>query len=1103
MPVLYEQGKPRSDSTRRLLTNKVTAQLAPNADAGTIAAAVGASGFELPDYAPGYAIFLAGNPLAAPALAERLSRIQSVLAVEPQLARLHSKRTMPNDPLVSQQWHLKNSSSTRTHLNVESVWAYGGSGGYRGSGIRIGIVDDGVQTAHPDLAANVDTTNDKDWNGNDSDPNPGTDDDHGTSVAGVAAARGNNTLGVAGTAPEATIVGLRLIADYVTDSQEAEAMAWKKDIIQIKNNSWGPEDSGTILEGPGLLTRAALAEAAANGRGGRGSIFVWSAGNGGDIGDNSNYDGYANSIYTIAIGATDNSGNQAYYSEPGANLIVCAPSSGTSLGITTTDRTGSAGYNTASSATGGDYTDDFGGTSSAAPAAAGVIALLLQRNPNLGWRDVQEILIRSAFKVKPTDSGWTTNAAGISFHHDFGAGLLDASTAVSMAATWTNLAPAQSVTSTQSGLSVSIPNNNTTGITRSFDFSSSALRVEHVTVRVNINHTARGNLEITLTSPSGMSSRLAEVHNDSGDNFSDWMFSSVRHWGEPSTGTWTLKIADRSSTGNTTGGTLTSAEVVIHGTPSPPANQPPSISSVTLNATSQAFADSGLSVASVSASDPESDPITLAYQWQSSTDGTTFQNEPGATTPVLSPAPPLAGKLWRCVVTASDGTNSSTPFSSSSVNLLHRPPASIQQGASLNYDSGLVLRGSPTASYTRQAIINEFSQGPSGGNSEWVEILTLKPGSLALWKLQDSNSGTLVFQNLPVWNNIPAGTLIVIYNGGATKDPLLPADDLDPSDGTMVISSSNSTCFDQSQSSWIALSNSGDAIYLRDAGSNEVFALSYGNNTSASPRLGTVGSGQAARFTSDNETAATQAASWEVVPSNINQITNPAQDGVTPAAGNTASNSAFVSTLRSPSGGSPALYRLGTGSILPHGLSLDPNTGTLSGTLSLTATPGSYPITIERYNTLGETVSFSFTLQALAANTFASWIAGYPGVGSQSGRLQDFDGDHLANIIENILGSHPDSPNHGLVASPSSAGQLSLRHDLSNTIASDVSYDYQWSTDLVHWFASGETNASGVQVVISVATITDRAAPDNDEVEVTAHVISGSPSRLFLRLRAW
>jgi subtilisin family serine protease len=191
---------------------------------------------------------------------------------------------------------------------------------------------------------------------------------------------------------------MRLIAAATTDAREAEAMTYLPQLIEIKSNSWGPNDTGILLEGPGPVTLTALQTATSSGRGGKGSIILWAGGNGGDVQDNSNHDGYANSIYTIAIGATDSAGRQSYYSEPGSNLVVCAPSSGITdtLGITTTDRTGTLGYNTASTASGGDYANDFGGTSSATPSATGVVAVMLEKNPNLGWRDVQEIVIRTA-----------------------------------------------------------------------------------------------------------------------------------------------------------------------------------------------------------------------------------------------------------------------------------------------------------------------------------------------------------------------------------------------------------------------------------------------------------------------------------------------------------------------------------------------------------------------------------------------------------------------------------------------------------------------------------------------------------------------------------
>lgn len=960
LPVAYPGGFGGDPAYRRIVTGDLRVRVD---DPQRVAAAAGLRVKDLPSYAPGWAVMSAKDPFAAIAAMEKLRTLAGVLSADVLLAVQHSLRTLPNDPLVGDQWHLANGSSPRTHANVEGAWNYGGTGGVKGTGIRIGIVDDGLQTAHPDLAANVDTTNDKDWNGNDSDPNPGFGDDHGTACAGNAAARGNNSLGVAGTAPEATLVGMRLIAGSITDAQEAEGMSYRNDIIEVKSNSWGPSDTGTVLEGPGTLTRAALEDAVVNGRGGKGTIFLWAGGNGGSNGDNSNYDGYANSIETIAVGASDSSGDRSYYSEPGANLVVCAPSDGSSLGITTVDRTGSDGYNTSSSANGGDYTDDFGGTSSAAPTAAGVVALMLDANPNLGWRDVQEILIASAHPIQPADSGWATNSGGLSFHHEFGAGLIDADAAVTLASTWTNLASRVSATSSQTGLSVSIPENNSTGVTRSFDLSASSIRVEHVRLTLSASHTARGNLEVVLTSPGGMSSRLAEVHSDSNNHYSSWSFSSVRHWGELSTGNWTLKVADRSSSGNSNGGTLTAAVLEVFGSPGVPVNpaplvqitspadgqvfspgitvdvtvsaedytaggaagtvtgvelfangvslgtdtsapyqfswspangshslvaeatddesavgtsatvnvevvnQPPVISAATLDAAGQQYSDTPLAVASVSASDPESAPLTFSYQWQSSDNGVSYTDETGETADTLAPSASHVAKLWRCVITASDGEVAGDPFTTDSVNLLHRPVTTATAGDPYSHASGLVLRGTETT-LSRRAIVQEFSQGPPGASSEWIEILVLQETGFAFWDLQDAAGNIIVFRDDPVWDDIPAGTLIVVYNGNS-KDPLLPADDGDPADGRMVVSSTDTTYFESGFDDWPSLGNSGDSIFLSDDNSVEVHSIAYGNSTATTPNVGSVGSGDSAYYAGDTDDGADLAANWQVTSSTV------------------------------------------------------------------------------------------------------------------------------------------------------------------------------------------------------------------------------------------
>ena len=1441
-PVAYPPGESRSTATRRIVTTDLRVELEAAA-AEQVAAENELIIKDRPAYAPGWVVMSAKDPFAALDAMVNLRTLRGVTSVDVLLARQHRPRTLPNDPLIAHQWHLKQSGTavTGSDLNIESAWNYPSGPGSRGLGIRIGVVDDGLQTAHPDLAPNADTVNDKDWNGNDNDPNPGTGDDHGTACAGNAAARGNNNIGVSGTAPEATLVGMRLIAAAATDAEEAEAMSYLPDLIEIKSNSWGPDDTGAVLEAPGPLTLASFQSATTTGRNNKGSIILWAGGNGGDVGDNSNYDGYANSIYTIAIGATDSFGRRAYYSEPGSNLMVCAPSSGvaaSALGITTVDRTGTTGYNTSPSGSGGDYNDDFGGTSSATPTAAGVVALILEKNPELGWRDVQEILIRTAMKP-PGSTGWVDNAAGFHFNHEFGAGLIDATAAVNLAAAWVNLPAPTPVVSTQSGLSALIANNNPAGTTRTFDLSSSNLRVEHVTLTLSATHTARGNLEITLTSPRGMVSRLAEVHDDTGDNYSNWTFSSVRNWGEISTGDWTLKVADLSSSNNTNGGTLTDAELKVYGSPATPvnpppvaqiiqpahgsvfspgtavtvnvsasdltinhtegtvtgvelfdnntsvgtdatapysftfspglgshslvakaidsetalgtsvsvgftvANQTPVITAATLSATGQGYTDTPLTVSAITASDPEGKTLTYSYQWQSSVNQTVFSNEPGATS---NTAPATPGKLFRCVVTASDGTAGSAPFTTDAVNLLARPGTIAQAGTAYSYTSGLVLRGSDSP-LSRRAIISEFSQGPPGGAAEWIEILTLQSGNLGFWDLSDAAGNTLVFLDDPVWSNIPAGTLILVYNG-ASKDPVLPADDLDPADGRMIVGSTNASYFDNEYDAWLPLGNSGDSIFLNDDDGERIHSIAYGNSTAATPNVGSVGSGRSAYYAGDDDAGADAAARWRVttsltvrtnrprVPaslpilfggpwsplptgwtgngldlpyptslggdtasgsarfgdtndsitiefaappstltyqirgnpafgtatggtfvilespdgltySNLRIITNatnvdtaysdtpttatrfirflyqaktggniqldrvslngsaanpltfaatpktfaenvgasaatgtisipaplstaltitlgssdtseatvPAAvtiaagqtssptfaiaaiddtdpdgpqevtltanaagyangaatltvndneasvEGVTPAGPNNPANAAFVAALRSGSLNSPAPFRIGVGAVIPAGLALDGASGVLSGTPDAANPAGVYPIVIDRYNTLGETVSQSWTLAlgAISGDPYATWIAGYPGVGALNGPADDPDKDGLANSIENYLGTLPTASSPGLAPVSSTPTSLVFRHSRSNNPASDLATSYEWSMDLATWRLPGAT-AGGVGLTIGTTTIEDTFAPDNDLIEVTV-TFTGNPQTLYVRLR--
>jgi len=453
----------------------------------------------------------------------------------------------PSDPLYVNQWHLWNTGqgggTVGQDANVEPVWTTN-----TGSANEvIAIVDDGLQIAHEDLAPNIVSGLSYNYLNGTSDPTPTTNLPHGTSAAGVAAARGFNGIGVSGVAPLARLVGFNFLA-HASTTNELDALSRLPQVVDIYSNSWGPPDDGR-LGSLSSLTESTLANGVANGRSGRGSIYVWAAGNGAANNDNSNYDGYANSRYAIAVSASTNTGRRAAYSEEGANILVNAPSSGGTgslSGITTTDVSGAGfGYNESSA-----YTNNFGGTSSACPVVAGVAALMLQANPALGWRDVRAILATTAERNDPTDSDWTVNGAGYWINHKYGFGRVDAAAALNAARTWTNVGPELTAAASASP-NLPIPDSaGSPGFGAPVSSSvtiNDDLKTEFVEVFFSAaDHAAWGDLQIELTSPSGSTSVLSRPHDVLGtaQRYNNWRFGTTRHFGESSRGTWTLSVKD-------------------------------------------------------------------------------------------------------------------------------------------------------------------------------------------------------------------------------------------------------------------------------------------------------------------------------------------------------------------------------------------------------------------------------------------------------------------------------------------------------------------------------------------------------------------------------
>jgi uncharacterized repeat protein (TIGR01451 family) len=551
--VLTERDAPESDFARALLTREVLARLVPPADAQALATVLGAVSVEPAIVGGGWWLFTAEGITGSPALAEALRQQPGVTEAQPQLARTRQLFFVPNDELFTNQWHLVNTGQAGAtpgmDVAVSNVWNT-----LKGDGVVIGIIDGGLEGTHPDLAPNMVAGLGYDFLDGDNDPSPAnSNDNHGTAVGGVAAAKGNNTEGVSGAAFNSGLVSLRLIGGAFTDATEASAFLYENQTIDIKNNSWGPGADYARVVGPGPVSLEALRLGAELGRSGRGVIYTFASGNSRQEYGNANFNGNANSRYTIAVTGCDDQGNIVSYATPGSCVVVASPTGDSGLGrldITTTDRTGTNGYNPdylppPANYTNLDYTSTFNGTSSACPLASGVIALILEANPNLGWRDVQEILMRSARVISTNSPSWQTNSAGFHFNYDFGAGMVQAEAGVELAYDWVNLVPETNVVYAVSNLAMIIPDNNPNGVSFDFMVGDPNLRIEHVQLGVNLTHRYRGDLEITLTSPSGIVSRLGTPRPYDPSPDLDWTFMTVFNWGEDSVGRWVVNVSDR------------------------------------------------------------------------------------------------------------------------------------------------------------------------------------------------------------------------------------------------------------------------------------------------------------------------------------------------------------------------------------------------------------------------------------------------------------------------------------------------------------------------------------------------------------------------------
>ncbi|MCF4166622.1 S8 family serine peptidase [Zavarzinia compransoris] len=469
-----------------------------------------------------------------------------------------------NNSLFDYQWHFGAPDQYGVvnpwSVPLVDVWQE-----YTGAGVVVGIIDEGFDTGHVDLAGrfDLDLSYDPRDGAGSRDINPDDAGDlHGTWVSGVIGAGQSGDTGLVGGAPESTMAGfyIRFGGDGSTLGEIADLLA-RQASVDVSNSSWGlvtpfgDNFRASWFDGVESAFETALTE----GRGGLGTVFVFSAGNDrqyveGDAsldGDNTNYHSFSNQRGTITVAASDKQGHVASFSTPGASILVAAP--GTSIATTHADTT-------QPNAPSADYVY-VSGTSFAAPIVSSVVALMLEANPDLGYRDVQAILAASAKGIDLDGGSWerngatTWNGGGYHVSHDFGFGLVDAVAAVRLAETWTpdgDRASEDMLTVPVDVGAAAIPDLGDLTLTATVGAEAAgAFTIEWVEVDLITDHDFVGDLVVHLISPDGTDSVLVDRPGDgtlaqSGLNFT---FSTNHHWGEAPAGTWSLVVEDQGTGG--------------------------------------------------------------------------------------------------------------------------------------------------------------------------------------------------------------------------------------------------------------------------------------------------------------------------------------------------------------------------------------------------------------------------------------------------------------------------------------------------------------------------------------------------------------------------
>jgi subtilisin-like proprotein convertase family protein/subtilisin family serine protease len=581
--------------TKLYLTDQITVQFRQDVSDDEIAALARDFGLAIVKEVAGLPrayVFRVGpqaseNPIK---ITNRLAMNDKVLLAEPNLAVATKTTYIPSDTLFTEQWHLHTSGgpllSPQAHIDAVRAWDV--TRGERS--VIVAVADDSCDLHHTDFQGPGKVVSPRDFAGQDFDPLPELlDDNHGTACCGVAVAE-ETGLGVVGVAPGCALMPIRT-SGFIDDSSIEDLCSWVIDHhAGVLSCSWSAAARRFSLS---VRMRNALHRAATIGHGGTGCVLVFAAGNenrpvDGTVnetgwpnnqpsGATAWLNGFAAHPDVLAVAASSSLATKSAYSNWGREISVCAPSNNvrpptfprvttpvSGRGIVTTDRVGASGYSST------DYTDAFGGTSSACPTVAGVAALVRSANPNLTAAEVRHILESTADKIVDATPdpqlGNTFGTYDASGHSPwFGHGRVNAFRAVSEAMRRTQGAGAQTVRKT-SAIPRVIPDNDATGV-RDVITVAETLTVAATKVTVDVAHTYIGDLRLTLIAPSGTSVVLHDRNGGNADNIRRSFDASNTAGlsallGQAIQGNWTLWVQDLAAVD---AGTLNRWELEIGG----------------------------------------------------------------------------------------------------------------------------------------------------------------------------------------------------------------------------------------------------------------------------------------------------------------------------------------------------------------------------------------------------------------------------------------------------------------------------------------------------------------------------------------------------------